>query len=263
MISSLPWWPHIYLYPLLTALILWAGLTALVALLNRQDPRPGRIALLVALPLLLLAHHELWVTRADGSIQAAYRAFLAGSLIWAWHELAFYSGALTGPWRQACPPDARGLRRFGYALRTHLFHEVAVVGELLLLLWILRDGHHMVGLLVFLLSWAMQQSAKLNVFFGVPSLNIELFPQHLRYLGSYWRRRAVSGFFIPSVSVITLLATMLWTAAHAHRFDPAGVRLALLATLVSLGALEHWLLALSRRPGHTLAATQPIEESLS
>lgn len=259
MPSPLPDWPQIYLFPPLTAIALWAGLTALVALLNRRGPGPGRVALLVALPLLALAHHELWAVRADDSIIAAYRAFLAGTLIWAWHELAFYSGVLTGPWREPCPPQARGFGRLGYALRTHLYHELAVLAELIFMLWLLRDGQNMIGPLVFMLSWAMQHSAKLNVLLGVPALNVELFPPHLRYLGSFWRRRPTSFFFIPSVSVATLLAAMIWTAAHVHVLEPTGVSLALLATLVSLGALEHWLLALPRRAAHAPVASQVIE----
>ncbi len=240
-------WPDIYLYPLLAAVALWAGLTALVAALNRRSPWPGRVALLASLPLLALAHHELWATAGDGSVAGAYRAFLAGTAIWAWHELAFYCGVLTGPWREPCPPQARGAGRVGYALGTHLYHELAVIAELGLMLWLLAGQTNAIGPLVFILSWAQQHSAKLNVLLGVPALNVELFPPHLRYLGSFWRRRAPSAFFVPSVSVATLLAIMLWLAAHAHRFEPAGVRLALLAALVSLGALEHWLLALPGR----------------
>lgn len=255
---ALPVWPLIYLYPPLAALGLWVGLTAAVAALNRRGPRAGRLALLCALPLLALAHHELWAVRDDLGIWAAYRSFLAGSLIWAWHELAFYSGVITGPWRAPCPPGARGVFRFGYALRTHLHHELAVLVELLALAWLLHDARNLLGPLVVLLSWALQHSAKLNVLLGVRALNVELFPPHLRYLGSFWARRAPSAFFLPSVSVATLLALMLWSAAHAHRFEPTGVRLALLAALLSFGALEHWLLVLPPRRA-PLPAGQAIE----
>lgn len=249
MAIPLPIWPQIYLYPPLAVLALWAGLTAALVALNRRGPTPGRVALLCALPLLLLAHAELYAVRDDLGVLAGYRAFVAGTLIWAWHELAFYSGVLTGPWRAPCPPHARGLFRFGYALRTHLHHELAVLVELALLVWLLHDARNLVGPLVFVLSWAMQHSAKLNVLLGVRSLDVALFPPHLRYLGSFWARRAPSAFFLPAVSVASLLAVMLWFAAHAHRFEATGPRLALLAALVSLGALEHWLLVLpARRP---------------
>ncbi len=256
MLNSLPAWPYVYLYPPLLAVALWAGLTALVAGLNRRGPRAGQLALLASLPLLVLAHHELHLTADSSGPFEAYRAFIAGTLIWAWHELAFYSGILTGPWRKACPPEARGMTRFGYALGTHLYHELAVVLEVGLMLWLLHGGNNLLGLLVFVLSWALQHSAKLNVLLGVPALNVALFPPHLRYLGSYWRERPANFFFIPSLSVFTLLTLMLMTAAHTHRFEAVGVRLALLATLVGLGALEHWLLA---PPGRRVAVRMPSQ----
>lgn len=245
--EALPTWPQIYLYPPLAVVGLWVSLTALVGALNRGGPRAGRVALVAALPLLALAHHELWLIRDDPSIWAGYRGFAAGTLIWAWHELAFYCGVITGPWRAPCPSGARGFFRFAYALRTHLYHELAVAVELIAMLWLLHGAHNYVGPLVFVLSWALQHSAKLNVLLGVPSLDVALFPPHLRYLGSFWARRPPSAFFLPSTSVATLLAIMLWAAAHAHRLEPAGPRLALLAALLALGALEHLLLVLPLR----------------
>lgn len=237
---------HTFAPPLAVA-VLWVALTAGVMWLNRRGPRAARLALLLGLPLLALAHWQLVAARRDLSELGAYRAFVAGIMIWAWHELAFYSGLISGPWRRDCPPQARGIARFGYALGTHLYHELACVVELTLMLWLLGDATNWVGPLVFGLSWALQHSAKLNVLLGVPWLQVELFPHHLRYLGSFWARRAPSGFFLPSVSVATLLAGLLWLSAGALAPTPVAVRLALLASVVALGALEHWLLLLPLR----------------
>lgn len=240
-------WPQTFLYPPLAVVGLWVGLTACVAALNRRGARAGRIALVAALPLVALAHHELWAVRHDLSVPGGYRAFAAGTLIWAWHELAFYSGVITGPWRAPCPSGARGFFRFGYALGTHLHHELAVLVELAVMAWLLHGASNLLGPVIFVLSWALQHSAKLNVLLGVRTLDVELFPQHLRYLGSFWARRAPSAFFLPSVSVATLLAIMLWSAANLHRQEPDGPRLAFVAALLTMGALEHWLLVAPRR----------------
>ncbi|PMP79725.1 MAG: DUF3623 domain-containing protein, partial [Chloroflexus aggregans] len=59
----------------------------------------------------------------------------------------------------------------------------------------------------------------------------------------------------PSVSVATLLAIMLWFSIGAHLGDPAAIRLALLASLFTLGALEHWLLLLPALAPTTAPAT--------
>lgn len=244
MLFPLPTWLTIYVLPPLFTLSFWVALTVGVMALNRRGIRAARLGLAATLPLLALAHHVLWSTRHDLSAAGAYGAFAAGLLIWAWHELAFYSGVLSGPWRAACPPHARGFRRFQYALGTHLYHELACIVELICFVVLLHDAANMLGPLAFGLSWALQHSAKLNVLLGVRSLDPSLFPPHMRYLGSYWRRRAGNGFFLPSLSVATLLAIMLWLAVGVHATEPAGVRIALIATLISLGAIEHVLLIL-------------------
>jgi putative photosynthetic complex assembly protein 2 len=259
MLQAAPAWAQTYLYPPLVTIALWVALTAGLIGLNWRGRRAGRAALLLALPLLALAHWQLWDARHDLSALGAYRACAAGLLIWAWHELAFYSGVISGPWRRPCPPHARGVVRFGYALGTHLYHELACLAELLLLAHLLGDATNWMGPLVVGLSWALQSSAKLNVLLGAPTLDVSLFPPHLRYLGSYWARRPVSGFFLPSVSVASLLAGLLWLSAGALSPEPAAVRLALLASTVTLGALEHWLLLLPARQAAGAAAPQAAE----
>ena len=51
----------------------------------------------------------------------------------------------------------------------------------------------------------MHQSAKLNMFFGVPNLGEEMLPEHLRYLASFMTRRPMNMFFPVSVTVSTIV----------------------------------------------------------
>jgi hypothetical protein len=60
-------------------------------------------------------------------------------------------------------------------------------------------------------------------------------------------QRPFNPFFLPSFSVIALVALLLWLSVGTYLGDPAGVRLALMAVLLSLGALEHLLLILAPR----------------
>ncbi|WP_238613487.1 putative photosynthetic complex assembly protein PuhE [Candidatus Oscillochloris fontis] len=251
MLPEPPVWAQTYLYPPLAVVLLWVALTAGVMGLNQRGPRAARLGLIFSLPLLGLAHWQLVVSRHDLSTLGAYQAFMAGMLIWAWHELAFYSGILSGPWKRDCPSHARGFSRLGYALATHLYHELACLAEIILMLVALSDATNWVGFIVFCLSWALQHSAKLNVLLGVPWLQVDLFPSHLRYLGSFWARHAPSCFFLPSVSVSTLLAGLLWLTADSLAPAPVAVRLALIASVVTLGAIEHWLLLLPVRLAST------------
>jgi putative photosynthetic complex assembly protein 2 len=246
---TLPLWAQLYLLAPVLTVLLWSGFTATVMRLNRYGPRPGRIALLLALPLLLLAHQQLWLVRADLSPLACYQAFVAGLLIWAWHELAFYSGVLAGPWQSPCPPGATGWQRFWLALGTHAYHELAVAIELGLLTILLHNAANQIGLWVVLLSWLLQHSAKLNVLLGVPRLQIELFPHHLAYLGSFWRQRNSNAFLLPSLLLGSVLMAWLWWRSVELNAANGAVGMALLAVLASLGLLEHLLLVLPTAPG--------------
>lgn len=212
--------------------------------LNRRGPKTGRRVLLLVAPLLALAHWQLWNGRNDLSVWGCYSSFLIGMLIWAWHELAFYSGVLTGPWRDSCPRHSSGWRRFGYALGTHLYHEIAVVIELALLWWLHRDAANLLGPVTFWVLWVLQQSAKCNVFLGVPTLQVNLFPHHLRYLGSYWRQRPHNPFFHTSVFTGSFLALAFWSRAGELAPDSSAIGMTLLASVLTLGVLEHWLLML-------------------
>ena len=40
--------------------------------------------------------------------------------------MSFLMGYVTGPRRSPCPDDAQGWRRFGLALQTVLYHELAI-----------------------------------------------------------------------------------------------------------------------------------------
>lgn len=260
---SLTIWAQLYLYPLLVTLALWGGLTMGLLWLNQRGTGIMRLTLLAMVAALLVAHQQLYAVRDDLSAWGCYRAFIAGMLIWTWHELAFYSGILAGPWRAPCPPEARGWRRFGYALRTHLYHEVAVIIELGVLGWLLRDAGNLTGLLTFGLMWALQHSAKLNVLLGIRSLNVNLLPEHLRYLGTFWTPRTHNPFFLPSVLTISLLAAGFWLVASALAPDESTVGMTLLASLTTLGLLEHLLLVLPNTSAEQSDPDPPTRRKLT
>jgi putative photosynthetic complex assembly protein 2 len=164
--------------------------------------------------------------------------------IWTWHELGFYCGILTGPWRKPCPPHLAGWQRFGCALRTHIYHETAVIIEVGLLWALHHDATNPIGYLTFGFLWALQHSAKLNVLLGIRNLQVSLFPEHLRYLGTFWQQRPHTPFFIASVLVTTVLAVVLWIYAGFQAPAESTVGWTLLATVMTLGVVEHWLLVL-------------------
>jgi putative photosynthetic complex assembly protein 2 len=234
-----------WLLPLGFTLFVWWFSTGVILYLDGLPRRTFPTTMAGATALLGLALWALVHTRDDTSVAGAYCAFTCALLVWAWQEVAFLLGMVTGPRRTACPPGAVGWRRARFALEAVLWHEGALVLLALAVLACVGSGANRVGLWTFLALWAMRQSAKLNVFLGVRNLGESFLPEHLQYLKSYFQRRPMNVLFPFSVTAGTAAAAwLLWplldTATSAHQ--ATGLRL--VGTLLALGALEHWLLVL-------------------
>jgi putative photosynthetic complex assembly protein 2 len=222
----------------------WFG-TGVVLYLNGLPRHMHRWTMAAATVALGLAMVALAATRDDTSTAGAYIAFSAALVAWAWKEVAFLLGYITGPRRTPCPLGATGWRRTAFALQAMLHHELALVllgVSVVALTW---GGENVAGLLTFLVLWAMRQSAKLNVFLGVRNLNEQFLPPHLRYLASYFRQAPMNRLFPLSVLASTWVVVLMWQAAGAASASAAGhVALALPATLLTLAILEHWFMVL-------------------
>lgn len=195
--------------------------------------------------VLAAALYALQVTSTITEPWAAYCAFTCAVLVWAWQEIGFLLGYVTGSRKSDCPIGARGWKRFGYAAETILYHEMALV-VLALLVWaVTRGGENQVGLWTYLVLWAMRQSAKLNVYFGVRNLNEDFLPLHLKYLQTYFTRKPMNVFLPFSVMVATAVVVPIWEAvASAPTGSFSAVGLTLVAMLLSLAILEHFFLVI-------------------
>ena len=234
-----------YLAPLAFTLFVWWFSTGVILYLDGL-PRPtfkytmAGFSGLAALGFVGLASSSAVTTPA-----AAYCGFACALLVWAWQEVAFLLGIVTGPRRVPCPPGTRGWRRAGLAFQTVLHHELALVvlgAGVAAVTW---GQANRTGLWTFLILWVMRQSAKLNVFLGVRNLSDEFLPPHLKYLRSYFVRKSMNALWPISVVASGAVACLLWAAAAA---SPAGsfgfTSLALSATLLSLAIVEHLFLVL-------------------
>lgn len=227
-----------------TVLVWWLS-TGVILYLNGL-PRSLHPALMGAATVLLgIALWGVAATAADTRVSSVYLAFTATIVVWAWQELGFLLGYVTGPRRIPCPPGAQGWARVGYAVQAILWHELALLSlgiSIGLLTW---HQPNTVALWTFAALWVMRLSAKLNVFLGVPNVFENFLPAHLRYMASYFRRRPSNSFFASSVIAGTLAAVAAWgeaTALNASPFQSAAA--ALVASLLSLAVLEHWFMVL-------------------
>jgi len=230
---------------LLYTVFVWWFSTGIILYLNGMPRHTFKWTMSGATVILLAALYALQLTSHVAEVWAAYCAFTCAVLVWAWQEIGFLLGFVTGSRKTDCPRDARGWRKFGLAAETILYHELALI-VLGAMVWLMtKDGVNAVGFWTYLVLWAMRQSAKLNVYFGVRNLNEGFLPHHLKYLQTYFRRRAMNAFLPISVLVACLIAIPIWrsvAAASAGSADAVG--LALVGTLLCLAIVEHLFLVI-------------------
>ncbi len=225
---------------LLYTLFVWWFSTGLVLLLVLRRPRALRLSVIGAAALFPVCLAVLAKTAGMTGTFGVYAAFTAAIILWGTQEIAFLSGAVTGPRTSPCPVGARGLDRFRCALSAILYHEVALTVTGLAVVLATSGGANRVGVLTFAVLWAMRISAKLNLFLGVPVLNDEVLPAPVVHLRSYFRRGPVNAFFPVALAGSLALAGVLIVFALDPQAEPAAkAGYALVATLVALAILEH------------------------
>ena len=89
-------------------------------------------------------------------------------------------------------------------------------------------------------------SAKLNLFFGVRNLSEAFLPPHLKYLQSFFRRRPMNALLPAGGGSRHRGGRGCWCTGRAGPARPPASRAGwwLVATLLALAILEHWLLVL-------------------
>ena len=113
---------------LVVALLLWWLMTGL-ALMSVHQPRALKqpIFLLVT----IIAAIAVWGVEANAAQHttvATVTGFAMGLVIWAWLELSYLMGYITGPVKRPATDDMTWQQRFYNALGTTIYHELLVLG---------------------------------------------------------------------------------------------------------------------------------------
>ena len=225
----------------------WASTGAILVAVRRADriggPQHGLTALM-GLPLLALGLAMVSGSAEGAGLVHVYGAFLGALAVWGWIELAFLLGIVAGPERAPCPPGLLGWPRFARAWRTVAHHELALLAGFVLIALLTRGAANDVAPWTYAILFAARILAKLNLFLGVPRINVEFLPRRLAHLESYFRRGPVTPLFPATITALTCA-----TAGLAWRIGGAGtlaevVAAALLAALAGLALIEHWLMVL-------------------
>ncbi|NHK99080.1 DUF3623 family protein [Rubrivivax benzoatilyticus] len=231
--------------PVLFAVFVWWFSTGLILLLDGLPRKTFRWSLVISTALAVTAFGALVHTAGNTTPADAYCAFTCALLVWGWHELAFLTGWITGPRKTATPPGASTWTRFIHAIQAILWHEIAIIGVGIAIIAVTWGEPNQVGTWTYLVLWTMRASAKLNLFLGVRNLSEEFLPEHLKYLVSFFRRRAMNLLFPISVTVPTIVAGLMVQEALLPGTSPAmHVGLLLVATMLGMAVIEHWMMVL-------------------
>jgi putative photosynthetic complex assembly protein 2 len=229
--------------PICLTLILWWFGTGIILYLDSLKPQTFRWSMIGATLAFTLALYGISRTSGNVTPLGACAAFCFGLTAWGWQLASFYFGYVTGPRKTGCDAGVVGFRRFIEAARTSLYHELVAVASALVIVALSWGEPNKTALWTFLLLWSMHLSAKLNLYFGVPSLNETLLPHHLKYLVTFMRCKPMNHFFPVAITAATVGTTLLVKAAcEAPPSSYAMTNDVILATLMMLGLLEHWLL---------------------
>ena len=235
---------ELYAHAVLFALFVWYFSTGVILYLDGLPVRTFRWSMVGVTGLLCAALHGLTLSSDDATPFGAYLAFTCGVLAWAWQEMAFLMGFLTGPRRHGCATGCGGWRHFAHGVQAVLYHELAIVAGAALVVAASWGGANQVGTWTYMILWAMRESAKLNVFLGVRNLNEEFLPAHMAFLKSYLTKKPMNLLFPVSVTLSSVVAVVLVQRAGPGAGPFAATGFTFLATMLVLAIVEHWFLML-------------------
>lgn len=253
-----------YALPIVIAAALWWTSTGAIFALARLPRATWRWTAIAATCLGLAGTMAVLLLRPTETTTGAYAGFLAGLVMWGWHETLFLLGYVTGARKTPCPPDLSLSARFRASAETVLHHEIAIALHAMVILAFSWGAANQTAALTFLLLWIMRLSVKFILFFGAPNIPAEALPTHLRYLASYFRRSQSSRFLPVAFAFSVAIALALGIEALSHAPGDYGfTAYGLLATLASLAVLEHAALRL-RLPDRLLGVwTSQSEKDLA
>lgn len=232
----------------LSAMFIWWFSTGILLMRVRyadnRGPDAHMASVVLGLPLLFGGIFGYVQTLADMSVGGVYLAFLSALSVWAWIELAFLSGVITGPNTGPCPRFASEGERFLRAIGAIAWHECLLIVVLSGMALQAQGAANLFGLWTFLVLFIARISAKLNLFFGVPHINTEFLPSAISHISTYFRQSRMNGLFPLSVTFLTF-ATGCWVERALASADVGrSVGFWLLAALTALALLEHWFMVL-------------------
>ncbi len=232
----------------LVALFLWWFSTGVILMMvkyaDRRGPRFGQMLCIATFPIFLFGIFGIWASTDMAGQGAAFHAFLAALALWAWIEMSFLTGTITGPNRCVCRDDVPEWERFIRAWGTIAYHEMLLAATLVGI-WLYTDGSaNTFGFWTFAVLFFARVSAKLNLFLGVRKINTEFLPNVLAHLPSHFRIAKMNWLFPMSITALTFAVACWLERIYSAATVGDVVGFSLLAAMTALALLEHWFMVL-------------------
>lgn len=221
----LAWW-------LSTGLILWRVRRA-----DQVGPPAHLNSVTLTAPVFALGLYGVWATAQDASAMSIYLGFASALALWGWIEMAFLSGVLTGPNRANSPPGLPLTRRFRLAFLAIAWHEAALLAVMLGLWVALAGAPNQIASATFAILLGARSMAKINLFLGVPRINLQFIPGPISHLKSHFRRAPAGPFMAFSLGVLLLVFALLIKTALSN--PDSALVYTVLASLTALAIIEH------------------------
>ncbi len=231
--------------PVLFTLLAWWLSTGIVLILNRQANHVRSRVFIIATLLGIFCIYGLLKSSQQLSQVHTYLAFGYALTIWAWCEMSYFMGFITGTRKKPCPQGATNWQRFVLAIKTSIHHELLVIFLGLMIVYTTWNLPNKVGMWTFVILWLMRWSTKLNIFLGVSNLHKEWIPKRLEYIASYTKQKSINFLFPVSITIASFILAVIILAANSPTVTNIEVTAyTLVATLLALAILEHWFLLL-------------------
>lgn len=234
------------LLPFAGVVVYWWLATGLIFAMQR-DGVTRAIGMAASTALGALGVWMIVRTREQATPAGARAGFLGGALLWGWLSVALYGGWIVGPaeLQVAVPAAAPTLARALQAAHSIGYHEGMSLLFLVGTWWVTRRSANRMAFWSLFTFWAVQLTAKLNVFLGVENPGGRFLPERLWFLESYFGPPH-HGVLLPLTLAVLLMASLagalVWVRHPRPYLRQSG---ALLTTLLLLAVLEHLLLAIS------------------
>ncbi|MEM6895872.1 MAG: putative photosynthetic complex assembly protein PuhE, partial [Pseudomonadota bacterium] len=196
------------------------------------------------LPFLVFGLVGVAVAAGDASVAGLYGGFIAALSLWGWIELTFLAGVISGPNRASLTPGATGFQRLWQAWWAVAWHELLLLAAFVYVFYVSYGAVSDMAPWTFGVLYGARILAKMNLFLGVPGINLEAVPQTLAHIPSYFRQGDPSWLF-PFTIILLSLGTALWVSRLVSAISPEEmVTFGLLSALTGLALLEHWMMLL-------------------